>query len=535
MWRHALESQPAIDSIASTKMERAALSDPLPTLNELSRALADGKVTSRTLAEACLEHIQDKDGEGRRTFLQVDADAIRQTADAMDRLRAVNAAPSRFAGIPISIKDLFDVQGEVTRAGSRALADAAPAARDATVIARVRQAGFVIMGRTNMTEFAYSGLGINPHYGTPANPWQRARPRVPGGSSSGAAISVSDGMAHAALGTDTGGSCRIPAAFAGIVGYKPTARLIPQDGIVPLAPSLDAAGPLAPSVRCCASVHAILSGQPETDLTALEVSGPVSYTHLDVYKRQPQDGIVPLAPSLDAAGPLAPSVRCCASVHAILSGQPETDLTALEVSGLRFAVPQTFALDDLDEAVAKAFEAAVTRLSRAGARITDVPFESFRRIPPMNTKGGFAAMESYAWHKSLIEAKRALYDPRVVNRIVKGADCTAVDYLELLAARRALVEAADAELAPFDALLMPTVAIVPPRISDLAGDEAYSRANILSLRNTSLINATDGCAISLPIHTPGDAPVGLMLASRGGDDQRLFALATAVETALAVN
>lgn len=451
------------------------MSDPLPTLNELSRALADGKVTSRTLAEACLEHIQDKDGEGRRTFLQVDADAIRQTADAMDRLRAVNAAPSRFAGIPISIKDLFDVQGEVTRAGSRALADAAPAARDATVIARVRQAGFVIMGRTNMTEFAYSGLGINPHYGTPANPWQRARPRVPGGSSSGAAISVSDGMAHAALGTDTGGSCRIPAAFAGIVGYKPTARLIPQDGIVPLAPSLD------------------------------------------------------------AAGPLAPSVRCCASVHAILSGQPETDLTALEVSGLRFAVPQTFALDDLDEAVAKAFEAAVTRLSRAGARITDVPFESFRRIPPMNTKGGFAAMESYAWHKSLIEAKRALYDPRVVNRIVKGADCTAVDYLELLAARRALVEAADAELAPFDALLMPTVAIVPPRISDLAGDEAYSRANILSLRNTSLINATDGCAISLPIHTPGDAPVGLMLASRGGDDQRLFALATAVETALAVN
>ncbi len=393
----------------------------------------------------------------------------------MDRLRAVNAAPSRFAGIPISVKDLFDVQGEVTRAGSRALADAPPAARDATVIARVRQAGFVIMGRTNMTEFAYSGLGINPHYGTPANPWQRARPRVPGGSSSGAAISVSDGMAHAALGTDTGGSCRIPAAFAGIVGYKPTARLIPQDGIVPLAPSLD------------------------------------------------------------AAGPLARSVRCCASIHAILSGQVEPELPAHEVAGLRFAVPQTFVLDDLDEAVAKAFEDAVTRLSRAGARITDVPFESFRRIPLMNAKGGFAAMESYAWHKSLIEAKRALYDPRVVNRIVKGADCTAVDYLELLAARKALVEAADAELAPFDALLMPTVAIVPPRISDLAGDEAYNRANMLSLRNTSLINATDGCAISLPIHTPGDAPVGLMLACRGGGDQRLFALAAAVEAALAVN
>lgn len=454
-------------------MEPAALSNPFPTLDELSRVLADGKVTSRALSEVCLERIQDTDGEGRRTFLHVDADAVRQTADAMDKLRAVNAAPSRFAGIPISVKDLFDVQGEVTRAGSKALADAPPAASDATVIARVRQAGFVIMGRTNMTEFAYSGLGINPHYGTPANPWQRAKPRVPGGSSSGAAISVADGMAHAALGTDTGGSCRIPAAFAGIVGYKPTARLIPQDGIVPLAPSLD------------------------------------------------------------AAGPLARSVDCCASLHAIMSGQPETELPALDLSGLRFAVPQTFALDDLDEAVARAFEAAIARLSRAGARITDVPFESFRRIPPMNAKGGFAAMESYAWHKPLIATKRALYDPRVVNRIVKGADGTAVDYLELLTARKALVAAADAELAPFDALLMPTVAIVPPRIADLAGDEAYSRANILSLRNTSLINATDGCAISLPIHTPGDAPVGLMLAGRGGDDQRLFALAAAVEKALA--
>nr|WP_315834060.1 amidase [Bradyrhizobium prioritasuperba] len=445
-----------------------------PTLNDLSQALADGKITSRTLAEACLERIQDKDGEGSRTFLQVDADKVRQTADAMDKLRAANAAPSRFAGIPISVKDLFDVQGDVTRAGSRALADSPSAARDATVIARVRQAGFVIIGRTNMTEFAYSGLGINPHYGTPANPWQRATPRVPGGSSSGAAISVSDGMAHAALGTDTGGSCRIPAAFAGIVGYKPTARLIPQDGIVPLAPSLD------------------------------------------------------------AAGPLARSVGCCASVHALLSGQPEIELSRLDLSGLRFAIPQTFALDDLDKPVARAFEAAIDRLSRAGARIVNVPFESFRRIPPMNAKGGFAAMESYAWHRALIDKKRAVYDPRVVNRIVKGADGTAVDYLELLAARKALIAAADAELAPFDALLMPTVAIVPPRIADLAGDEAYSRANILSLRNTSLINATDGCAISLPIHEPDDAPVGLMLAGRGGDDQRLLALAAAVETALAV-
>jgi aspartyl-tRNA(Asn)/glutamyl-tRNA(Gln) amidotransferase subunit A len=449
------------------------LSSPTPTLDELSRALANGQVTSRALAEACLERIQDNAGEGARTFVHVDADAVRQTADAMDKLRATHGSPSRFAGIPISVKDLFDVQGEVTRAGSKVLADAPPASRDATVIARVRQAGFVIMGRTNMTEFAYSGLGINPHYGTPANPWQRETPRVPGGSSSGAAISVADAMAHAALGTDTGGSCRIPAAFTGIVGYKPTARLIPQDGIVPLAPSLDAAGPLARSVACCASLHAILSGHSDLEL-----------------------------PDLD-------------------------------VSGLRLAVPQTLALDELDQPVATAFDAAVKKLSQAGARIVDVPFASFARIPPMNAKGGFAAMESYAWHRPLIETKRALYDPRVVNRIVKGVDCTATDYLDLLAARKALIEAADAELAPFDALLLPTVAIVPPRIADLATDEAYGRANALSLRNTSLINATDGCAISLPIHKPGEAPVGLMLACRGGDDQWLLTLAAAIEKALA--
>ena len=453
-------------------MPTSVLPTSSPTLDELSHALDSGKVTSRSLTDACLARIEDKAGEGARTFLKVDAAKVRRAADAMDGLRAAGAVPSRFAGIPMSVKDLFDVQGEVTRAGSRALADAPPAAQDAEVIARVRKAGFVVVGRTNMTEFAYSGLGINPHYGTPANTWQRATPRVPGGSSSGAAISVADGMAHAALGTDTGGSCRIPAAFNGIVGYKPTAQLIPQEGIVPLAPSLDAAGPLARSVRCCASLHAILAGEPEFAL-----------------------------PDLD-------------------------------VAGLRFAIPQTMALDDLDPEVARAFEASIKRLSSAGAKIVDTPLHAFKRIPTLSHKGGFAAMESYAWHRKLIETKRALYDPRVVSRIAKGVDGTAADYLDLLAARETFIDEAEAEMAPFDALVLPAVAIVPPRIADLASDDAYTRANVLALRNTTLINLVDGCAISLPIHRPGEAPVGLMLACKGGDDHRLFALAAAVEKAL---
>lgn len=443
-----------------------------PTLDTLSHDLAAGKVTSRALAEACLERIEDKNGEGSRVFVHVDADAVRQTADAMDRLRAVNASPSRFAGIPISVKDLFDVQGQITRAGSKALADAKPATQDAAVVARIRQAGFVIMGRTNMTEFAYSGLGINPHYGTPANPWQRATPRAPGGSSSGAGVSVADGMAYAALGTDTGGSCRTPAAFVGIVGYKPTARLIPQDGIVPLAPSLDAAGPLANSVACCASLHAILSGQP----------------------------------------PLR--------------------LPALDVAGLHLAVPQSVALDELDEPVAKTFSAAIQYLSQAGARITDAPFRSLDRVASLNAKGGLAAMESFAWHQALIKSKRSLYDPRVLARILRGESCTAADYVDLLAARKAVIAEAETEFASFDAIILPTAAIVPPRIADLATDEAYGRINLLSLRNTTLINVIDGCSISLPIHKAGEAPVGLMLACRGGSDHQLFTLAKAIESAL---
>ena len=221
-----------------------------PTLTKLAEDLESDRTTSRKLVEACIARIADPAGEGQRTFIHVDKEAALATADAMDTLRKAKAEPSRYAGIPISIKDLFDIKGQVTRAGSRALDDSPPAEQDAATVARLRKAGFVVIGRTNMTEFAYSGIGINPHYGTPKGAWNRAEGHVPGGSSSGAAVSVLDGMAHGALGTDTGGSCRIPAAYNGIVGYKPTQRRIPLDGGVPLSFTLDSYGPLANSVQC---------------------------------------------------------------------------------------------------------------------------------------------------------------------------------------------------------------------------------------------------------------------------------------------
>src|SRR3954453_7040260 len=244
-----------------------------PTLAALADDLKNGRTTARKLVDDCLANIAEKSGEGPRAFIHVDSEAAIETAEAMDRLRQANAAPSPFAGIPISIKDLFDIKGQVTRAGSRALEDSAPAVADAPVVARLRRAGFVVIGRTSMTEFAYSGIGINPHYGTPKGAWRRGVGHVPGGSSSGAAVSVLDGMAHGGLGTDTGGSCRIPAAFNGIVGFKPTQRRVPLDGATPLSFSLDSFGPLANSVECCATLDAVLADEPIAPVQPRPIKG----------------------------------------------------------------------------------------------------------------------------------------------------------------------------------------------------------------------------------------------------------------------
>ena len=446
----------------------------VPTLAELADDLENGRTSARKIVDSCLERIADATGEGQRTFIHVDAEAAIEAAEAMDRLREIKAAPSPFAGIPVSIKDLFDIRGQVTRAGSRALEDSAPAEADAAVVARLRRAGFVVIGRTNMTEFAYSGIGINPHYGTPKSVWRRDVGHVPGGSSSGAAVSVADRMAHGALGTDTGGSCRIPAAYNGIVGFKPTQRRVPLAGGVPLSSTLDSFGPLARSVACCAVLDAVLAGEP----------------------------IVPLQPR--------------------------------PIRGMRLAVPTTVALDELEDDVARTFERALETLSRHGALIERIAVPEFLDVGVMNSKGGFAAAESYAWHRYLIASHGDVYDPRVHIRILRGEGISAADYIELLEARKSLITRAAARLAPYDALVMPTTANTPPKIADLADDKAFTKANLLALRNCTLINMIDGCAISLPCHREGEVPVGLMLASSGGADRRIFELAAGMEGAIRV-
>ncbi len=444
----------------------------MPTIAQAAAELLAGRTTARKLVERCLEAIEAPEGEGAKAFVRVYADEARASADAIDALRGVNRAPGKLAGIPISLKDLFDVAGERTAAGSRVLAEAKPATAHAAVVRRVLAAGLIPVGRTNMTEFAFSGIGINPHFGTPRSPWRRQEGHIPGGSSSGAAVSVSDGMALAALGTDTGGSCRIPAAFCGVVGYKPTARRVPLDGVLPLSPSLDSIGPLAGSVACCAAIDAVLAGEDP----------------------QPVERI--------------------------------------ELRGLRIAVPGNLVMDGVEPEVAEAFGRALNRLGNLGARITHVSFPQFAQITEVNKAGGFAAAEAHVWHREYLADQAEIYDPRVRVRIERGESMSAADMIRLLAARREICAGMDRATSPFDVVAMPTCPIVPPRIDALADDADYTRVNALALRNTSLGNFLDRCAISIPAHRPGDAPVGLMLMGETSGDRRLFGVAAAVEAVL---
>jgi aspartyl-tRNA(Asn)/glutamyl-tRNA(Gln) amidotransferase subunit A len=439
---------------------------------ETARALAQGTVTSVRLVEESLERADDPAGEGARVFTRIYREAARVQAAASDHLRGAGIVASPLSGIPISIKDLFDVAGETTTAGSVVLKGRLPAGRDAAIVRRLRAAGAVIVGKTNMTEFAYSGVGLNPHYGTPRNCWDRDSGRIPGGSSSGAVISVTDAMAVAAIGTDTGGSVRIPAALNGLVGFKPTARRVPRDGAFPLSTSLDSIGPLANSLACCAIVDAVIAGEEPT---------------------------VPVP---------------------------------IPLRGLRLAVPEHYVVDGLEPAVAHCFETALRRLSEAGAQIVGLPFAELEELPSINAKGGFSAAECYATLRELIATDGERIDPRVLARIVRGAEISGPDYVDLTAARASLIARAAAATAPFDAVAMPTVALIAPTIAALSADDEYVRTNAAILRNPSIVNFLDRCALTLPCHEPGEAPVGLTLMGEHLGDRRLISIGLSCEAAL---
>lgn len=441
----------------------------LQNITDLSRKLRKGKLRSRDLVEEVFAAIDSAGEEGTKVFLSTYRDAARAQADWIDSGRQAGVALPPHAGIPIAIKDLFDVQGEVTRAGSRVLDENSPADQDADVVRFLRRSGFVVVGKNNMTEFAYSGLGVNAHFGTPLNPNDPETPRVPGGSSSGAAVAVNRGMVPAAIGTDTGGSCRIPAAFCGIVGFKPTSPRVSKRGMVPLSQTLDCIGPLTTSVSCAAVLDSILSG-----------------------------------------------------------GQGD-DVDSFPEGGIRLGVLEGYVTEKMDEVVSRAYQGALTRLSHRGVRLTPLDIPQLSRLPDINSKGGFVGADAYAWHKDLLETRADHYDPWVRDRFGAGESQTAVDYIAVGQERMRLQALVDEKQKQFDALVLPTVQIAPPTIRELQDQDHSNAVNLLCLRNTAVGNFLDLPAISIPCHAAGSLPVGLMLFGVRGRDRRLLSVARGLE------
>ena len=445
----------------------------LPTLKHIQEALFHGTLTSTELLQRAVHRIEDPNGEGHSAFVKVNTPQAVEKASTADKLIGSGSPPLPLQGIPISVKDLFDIKGERTRAGSVVLNDAEPAEKNAVVIQRLLQAGAILIGRTTMTEFAYSGVGLNPHYGTPSSPYEREKRRIPGGSSSGSGVSVADQMACASIGTDTGGSVRIPAALCGITGFKPTAS------------------------------------------------------------RVPTEGVFPLSSTFDSVGPLAASVECCVTLDQIMRGAPATPLTPFPLKNLRVAIPKGLPLDQLDSHVTASFEGALKIMENAGVLLTEVKVHAIEDVNRPTSGARLLAAEAYAVHRSLLEQRSHLYDPRVSTRILPAAETSAADYIDLLKWRNDFLRSIKAELYPFDAILMPTTPIIAPLTTALEeSDSVYFETNTLMLRNTCIINQMDGCALSIPCHKQGEPPVGLMLAGLPSQDEKILQIGLSIEKLL---
>ncbi|MFZ0620455.1 MAG: amidase [Pseudolabrys sp.] len=418
--------------------------------------------------EVALGRIDDPKGEGARACLTVYREQAKAAAAAADARAHAGISLGPLDGTIVSIKDLFDVAGEATRVGSKIFAEEAkPVVADAPVVRRLRAGGAIIVAKTNMSEFAYSGIGANPHFGTPGNPADRKR--VPGGSSSGAAVAAADGMCEIAIGTDTGGSCRIPGALCGVVGYKPSRQRIPTDGAFPL-----------------------------------------SY-------------------SIDSIGPIARSVEACAKADAVMAAENFETLNAVRLAGLRVGVVQGAPLENLDETVAKRFPDAIARLRQAGAQIYEEKLSLLGDMAQVNSKGGVQPAEAFTVHRDLLSRRADAIDPNVRVRLERARNISAADYIDMVRERTRLIRSMDTALADLDVLALPTTPIVAPTMAEVAAADDFARKNAMLLRNTVIVNFFDLCAISLPVPREGGLPTGLMLVARNGNDHRLFGIAAAVE------
>ena len=390
---------------------------------------------------------------------------------ARERLRAGNPA-SLLDGVPVAWKDLFDLKDRVTTAGSVVLASNPPAAQDAALVNAGARAGFVTVGALNMTEFAYSGIGLNPHFGTPRNPNGTGPARAPGGSSSASGVVVANDIVPIAFGTDTGGSIRIPAAFNGVVGYKTSTGHYPMTGVFPLSRTLDTLGPLAHSVEDCVMADAVLRGLQ--------------------------------APEVQAA----------------------------RVAALDFVIPDGVMMENLSPAVAANFAGAVARLEQAGARVRRIALPELAETLELIThRAVLAAVEALDLHWDRLHGPDAArIDARVVRRIMNAASASAVDLAILLRERARLIAAVTAQIG--DALLIcPTTPTVAMPIAPLEADqEVFFRHNGLTLRNTSLGNFLDWCGLSIPNgFDPDTMPTGFMISAPHGRDKAVLSAGLAIE------
>ena len=445
------------------------------SLRALSIALNNGETTSCELINKALEAARSSDS----VFIQLSED-LSNRAETIDSARKNRTPSPALAGIPVVLKDLFNVRNERTLAGSNVLGKIArPQAKDAEVIAPLREAGLLFLGRTNMSEFAFSGMGINPHYGTPLSIWDRETGRLPGGSSSGSAVSVAEGIVVAALGSDTAGSCRVPAAFNGIVGVKPSYGRMSLNGIYPLSSTSDAPGPIATDVDSCYILDQLMTG-----------------------KLSPTDGL----PNL--------SVR-----------EPHT---------LNFVVPEAGVLDDLDGEVQSAFNLALDYLREAGAHIRTAKMPVIDASIELFYNKAIVLYEAYQHHQELIEQYGDAYDPFVRQRILAGKTISGDEQKTRYKAKDELVNLFNRQFTQLnaDALLYPTTPCIPPKLAETEDSENARKVNLRCLRNTVTANYFDGCSISLPCHQTGEAPVGLMVSSMNGEDEKLYSVSATIEQVL---
>ena len=441
------------------------------SISQLATLLQSGALDPVALAEETLARIDAH--PDKAVFIELSPE--RAMADARAASERIRSGRSRglLDGIPIAWKDLFDVAGMVTRAGSAVFAGNPPAVEDADVVAAVAAAGMVSVGRTNLNEFAFSGLGLNPHYGTPVNPCSTDGHRLPGGSSSGSGVAVAAGLVPVAMGTDTGGSIRIPAAFNGIVGYKATRG------------------------------------------------------------RYSMRGVYPLAKSLDSLGPLCHTVQDAVRIDAAMRGLPAPDIKRGIVAGLKLLVPRTVVFDGAEPGVVAAVEAAIERLVEAGAIVRRTEMPIFAEIFDMMAKrGALVTAEAFALHRERLagdEAERM--DHRVVARARLGEKISLVDYVETLNTRERMIAEMARIVEPGEIITFPTVPHVAPKVAPLLeSDEAFFAMNGKTLRNTLIGNFLDWCGVSIPCGT-GDAgmPVGLLLSGLPHTDEHLLGVALAAE------